>query len=146
MVTLAETPRPEGAQAQMSLGDALAAQGRHAEAATSYLAAYHALDRCPPARKTAVIWREIADRLTGCGQSEVALTAYRRALDTVGVRSTTQHTANTPSAVDIPSAMATPSAMDTSGAALRRARSPVSTIAVEAGSVPSEGPAVGRHK
>jgi tetratricopeptide (TPR) repeat protein len=98
VVTLAETARPEGAQAHVSLGDALTVQGRYAEAATSYLAAYAVLDRCPTARKAAVIWREVADRLTGCGQSEVAVSAYRRALDTVGVRPTTQHAARPVSA------------------------------------------------
>jgi tetratricopeptide (TPR) repeat protein len=88
VVTLAETPQPEAAQARLSLGDALAVQGRHDEAAASYLAASAVLEQCPPVRKVAVIWREVADRLAGSGQEEAALVAYRRALDSVGVRAT----------------------------------------------------------
>jgi tetratricopeptide (TPR) repeat protein len=89
VITLTDTPQPEGAQARLNLGDALAVQGREAEATSSYLTAYAVLEQCPPARKTAAIWREVADRLIGCGQVDLALAAYRRALDTAGVRAPT---------------------------------------------------------
>lgn len=84
--TLPASVQPEGAKAQLILGDALAAQGRSVEAAASYLAAVKVLRECPAQRRTATLWRELADRLTGCGHPETALTAYRQALDSAGVR------------------------------------------------------------
>jgi tetratricopeptide (TPR) repeat protein len=84
--TLAASIQPEGVKAQVSLGDALAAQGRAAEATASYLAAVETLQECPPGRRTAALWRELADRLAERGQPEAALTAYRQALDSAGVR------------------------------------------------------------
>jgi tetratricopeptide (TPR) repeat protein len=84
--TLSASIQPEGVKAQLSLGDALAAQGRTAEATAGYLAAFEALEEGPTERRTATLWRELADRLAGCGQPEAALTAYRRALDSAGVR------------------------------------------------------------
>lgn len=92
VVTLAETPQPEAAQARLSLGDALGVQGRHDEAASNYLAACAVLEQCSPVRRTAVVWREAADRLAGSGQAEAAVAAYRRALDTAGVRPVTRPT------------------------------------------------------
>lgn len=101
VLSLAGRCGPEGPQAQMSLGDALAAQGRTDEATASYLAAHHALDRCPATRQASAIWREIADRLIRTGQQETGIMAYRRALDAAGVR-----------------APALPSDLDVSGAEL----------------------------
>lgn len=88
VLTLAQATPAERAQARLSLGDALAVQGRRAEAATSYLTARDLLEEGPASRRTAVIWREIADRLT-TALPQVALASYRRALDTAGVRPTT---------------------------------------------------------
>jgi tetratricopeptide (TPR) repeat protein len=71
----------------VSLGDALAVQGRTGEAEASYQDAYEVLHDGAAGRKAAVIWRQVADRLVRSGRPELALDAYQRALDTVGVRS-----------------------------------------------------------
>jgi tetratricopeptide (TPR) repeat protein len=86
VVTLAKLASTESARAHVTLGDALAAQGRQAEAARSYLAASDVLELCPQARKASPIWREVADRLAESGRADAAMVAYRRALDTAGVR------------------------------------------------------------
>ena len=98
VVTLPPHQQPERAQAQLSLGDALAVQGRTGEAEASYLAAYEVLRDGATGRKAAVIWREVADRLTTSGRPELALEAYRRALDTVGVRPPAPRAATTAAA------------------------------------------------
>jgi tetratricopeptide (TPR) repeat protein len=85
-LTLADEDRPEHAQAHLTLGDALSVQGRTDEARSAYLAAQNALRRCLPTRAAAAMWRELADRLTRAGHVEAALSAYRQALDTAGVR------------------------------------------------------------
>jgi tetratricopeptide (TPR) repeat protein len=87
VVTLPSHQSAERAQAHVSLGDALAVQGRTGEAEASYQDAYEVLHDGAAGRKAAVIWRQVADRLVRSGRPELALDAYQRALDTVGVRS-----------------------------------------------------------
>lgn len=87
LLHLSAYPGVESARALICLGDALVAQGQRAEADEHYEAAGHALEEAPPSRQVASVWREIADRLALSREVDRALAAYRRALDSGGIRS-----------------------------------------------------------
>lgn len=76
--------------AHQALGDSLAAQGRSLEAAEHYALAADLRVAGLPGRGTALQWRDLAERLLASGEIDVALTAFRRALDAAGVRDRTR--------------------------------------------------------
>lgn len=85
---LGEAPRLEKAIAQLSLGDALRAQGREAEAATVYGAAADLLGMMSASRQSAAAWRDLGDRYASQGDTASAAAAYDRALREAGFRPT----------------------------------------------------------
>jgi transcriptional regulator with XRE-family HTH domain len=87
---------PEDAAAEQlslayrALGDALMAQGRADEAHEHWTNAAGLLASATPGRGTALVWRDLAERFRSAGKTEVALQAYRAALDAAGVRDRTK--------------------------------------------------------
>lgn len=73
-----------------ALGDALAAQGRHAEGVEHYLIAADLRAMEAPSRGSALAWRELAERLWAEGEHESAARAFRMALGAAGVRDRTR--------------------------------------------------------
>lgn len=82
---LADGGGVEQAEAHITLADALAGQQR-AESVDELLAASAVLRRWPSTRATALVWREIGERLVAAGRSADAMDAFGRALDGAGVR------------------------------------------------------------
>lgn len=74
------------AGALTALSDALAAQSRDQQADEARVNAVQVLGGVPSTRATALQWRELAERLAETGNIDVALEAFRRALDGAGVR------------------------------------------------------------
>jgi transcriptional regulator with XRE-family HTH domain len=87
LVALAAYPGPPQAQAQLVLGDALAAQGRVDEALQRWTVIVGTLAELPESRESSLLWREVADRFARNGQLDSAVDGYRAALDAVRVRS-----------------------------------------------------------
>ena len=75
--------------AHRALGDALAAQGRLAEAKEHWITAVDLHAMSAPGRGTALAWRDLAERLRDAGETEAAIRAYRAALDAAGIRDRT---------------------------------------------------------
>jgi transcriptional regulator with XRE-family HTH domain len=73
-----------------ALGDALAAQGRRAEAKEHYALAADLRIAGMPGRGSALQWRDLAERFLASGEPDAALTAYRQALNAAGVRDRTR--------------------------------------------------------
>jgi len=84
---LSPYPTSETAQVLVTLGDALAAQKRDDDARAQYRAAMERLSSEQLTRRTASLWREIADRFLLFGEVDPGVEAYRKALDAAGVRS-----------------------------------------------------------
>ena len=88
------TPADAGSEplslAYRALGDALAAQGRHAEAKEQWDTAADLHATSGPGRGTALNWRDLAERFRAAGDTPAALRAYRAALDAAGVRDRTK--------------------------------------------------------
>jgi len=76
----------ERCHALLALGDALAAQNRHQEAGESRALAYAELGQTSGGRAWALLWRELAERMSDLGDHDAATQAYRRSLDCAGVR------------------------------------------------------------
>jgi len=85
---LGEAPRLEKAIAQLSLGDALRAQGREQEAASVYGMAADLLGMMSASRQSAAAWRDLGDRYASQGDTASAVGAYDRALREAGFRPT----------------------------------------------------------
>jgi len=81
----------ERARALMALNDALAAQGIDTAAEEALTLVFDELSAVPSTRSTALVWRELADRLGFFGHVEEALAAGKEALDAAGVRSRASH-------------------------------------------------------
>jgi transcriptional regulator with XRE-family HTH domain len=79
----------EQSQAQMALSDALVAQGRNAAAVEPLITAMACLDLGESARRTALSWRDLAERLLIVGHTDEAVHAFRCALDGAGIRDRT---------------------------------------------------------
>ena len=72
--------------AHQALADALAAQGRSGEAREHYDIASGLRVASNPGRGSALLWRDLAERLLAIGEIESAVVAYRHSLDAAGVR------------------------------------------------------------
>ncbi|MFN8074022.1 MAG: helix-turn-helix transcriptional regulator [Kineosporiaceae bacterium] len=81
------------ARTLLILGDSLVAQGRHDEGMVQYRSSREVLDGCPTSRRTATLWRQLAERLQLAGRPDEALAAYARGLDAAGVH-TRSHVAD----------------------------------------------------
>ncbi len=77
--------------AYRALGDALAAQGRDAEALEHWTNAADLHDAAPKGRGAALLWRDLAERFHALGEIDAALRGYRAALDAAGVRDRTKN-------------------------------------------------------
>lgn len=80
-------PGHELARTLMILGDSLVAQHLHDQAVEQYQAAREVLAGCTQSRRTAGLWRELAERFHFAGDPQEALRAYTRGLDAAGVHS-----------------------------------------------------------
>ncbi|WP_460362428.1 tetratricopeptide repeat protein, partial [Actinocorallia lasiicapitis] len=93
---LAEPPRQEldpiVAQAQLVLAQAELARGDVDAALLVLRTTSIHLDRFPPSRATASLARELGDLFDTAGDGAAATNAYRRALESVGLRPTHQPT------------------------------------------------------
>ncbi|MEV0400709.1 helix-turn-helix domain-containing protein [Actinoallomurus sp. NPDC050550] len=78
-------------RARLMLAQALVATGKHEEALTALRATGGELDALPPSRATARVWRELGDLFGAAGDTEAMMEAYRKALESAGLRSTPQH-------------------------------------------------------
>lgn len=76
----------ERAAALVVLADALTAQGRAEQANEFLTSAYAALAEARSVRATALQWREVAERMVEAGDTDTAVEAFRRALNSAGVR------------------------------------------------------------
>lgn len=85
LLHLSNHPGLESAQTLTTLGDALVAQGRRDEAAQHYLAAQETLTGLKPSRRLAAPLRELGARLELLGDTQLALHAYRNALNAANV-------------------------------------------------------------
>ena len=74
------------ARIHLVLGDAVTAGGRGPEALVSYGEAGNVLRSCGVSRQVAIVWRELADRLSLAGDVQAAMAAYVNALDYGGMR------------------------------------------------------------
>lgn len=72
--------------AHQALADALAAQGRSTEARDHYEIASGLRVASSPGRGSALLWRDLAERLLAIGEIESAVVAFRHSLDAAGVR------------------------------------------------------------
>jgi len=82
----------EPAIAWLRLQDALMAQGRSEEAAECRRQAAAKLDLAGNGRASALLWRDLAERMQDAGEAVEALDAYRKALSASGVRDRGQAT------------------------------------------------------
>ncbi|MCO5970124.1 hypothetical protein NDW01_17115 [Actinoallomurus sp. WRP6H-15] len=73
------------------LAQALVATGEREEALTALRATGDQLGMLPPSRATARVWRELGDLFGAAGDSEAMMDAYRKALESAGLRSSPQH-------------------------------------------------------
>jgi transcriptional regulator with XRE-family HTH domain len=80
-----------GIRARLMLAQALVATDERAEALTALHATADQLGALPPSRATARVWRELGDLFGTAGDSEAMMDAYRRALESAGLRSSPQH-------------------------------------------------------
>lgn len=87
LVALAAYPGTAQAQAQLVLGDALAAQGRVPEALELWSIVVGTLAGLTASRETAALWREVSDRFARNGELDAAIDGYRASLDAVRIRS-----------------------------------------------------------
>jgi transcriptional regulator with XRE-family HTH domain len=76
----------ERCAALLALQDAIAAQGRDAEAGQARALAFSELSQAAGSRPEALQWRALAERMTDLGDHSAAAEAYRRALDGAGIR------------------------------------------------------------
>jgi transcriptional regulator with XRE-family HTH domain len=74
------------ARIHLVLGDAITAGGRGPDALHSYHQASSILRSCTASRQVAIVWRELADRLSLAGDQQKAMAAYVQALDSSGIR------------------------------------------------------------
>ncbi|WP_305883790.1 helix-turn-helix domain-containing protein [Actinoallomurus soli] len=78
-------------RARLMLAQALVATGEREEALTALRATGDQLGMLPPSRATARVWRELGDLFGAAGDSEAMMDAYRKALESAGLRSSPQH-------------------------------------------------------
>lgn len=87
--------RPGGSvtaiRARLMLAQALVASGEQAEALTALGAARDALTALSATRATARVWRELGDLFGTAGDTVAMMDAYRKALESAGLRSSPQH-------------------------------------------------------
>lgn len=87
--------RPGGSvtaiRARLMLAQALVSAGEQAEARTALHATSEALAALPASRATARVWRELGDLFGSAGDPVAMMDAYRRALESAGLRSSPQH-------------------------------------------------------
>ena len=78
-------------RARLMLAQALVAGDEKAEALTALRATHDELTRLPDSRATARVWRELGDLFGTAGDSGAMMDAYRKALESAGLRSSPQH-------------------------------------------------------
>jgi tetratricopeptide (TPR) repeat protein len=83
---LYDAPPVERVGTYLALSDALAAQGRDEPAEEMRLQAFSELSQVPPTRSLSPLWREIGERLALFGNLDLAVEAFRKALDVAAVR------------------------------------------------------------
>jgi transcriptional regulator with XRE-family HTH domain/predicted negative regulator of RcsB-dependent stress response len=77
-------------RARLMLAQALVATNEYDEALTALRATGDQLGSLPPSRATARVWRELGDLFGAAGDSESMMDAYRKALESAGLRSSPQ--------------------------------------------------------
>ncbi len=87
--------RPGGSvtaiRARLMLAQALVAVGDRSQARAALHATSKDLSSLPASRATARVWRELGDLFGTAGDSAAMMDAYRRALESAGLRSSPQH-------------------------------------------------------
>ncbi len=78
-------------RARLMLAQALVATGSRDGALAALRATRDELAGLPTSRATARVWRELGDLFGTAGDSEAMMDAYRRALESAGLRSSPQH-------------------------------------------------------
>jgi transcriptional regulator with XRE-family HTH domain len=89
------TGRPEASvtsiRARLMLAQALVATGERATALDALRATRDELTGLPTSRATARVWRELGDLFGSAGDSAAMMDAYRKALESAGLRASPQH-------------------------------------------------------